>query len=118
MKKVENNTKIVPIVELCRCPYFYDSEVGYDELPVINLTEIAVVESGVGVCKVLGQEIPCSVGDVYIISPEVPHIFLALDGATELLIRRMLIRVEDWLSGDTAKNGNNTVTYFSVVLYD
>ncbi len=78
-----------------------------DDTDVLRLTEdglleIAIVLSGRGFHRVLDRELPCRVGDIYIIPPGIPHVFLGAEPQAVMTVRCLFLRPSDWLDGDIA----------------
>lgn len=65
-------------------------------LETADFIEINLVTSGIGVHNVRGQKIPCSVGDICILSHDVCHFYDECDG---LLVKRLCFSPKEYFSG-------------------
>lgn len=83
-----------------RCLKAYDDDVCFSMLYSHRYIEISMVVDGNGIHRVLGQVIPCSVGDIYIINSNVPHRYFASEEGAPLTVRRLLFDPKDWLDDD------------------
>lgn len=84
----------------------YCAEISAAQLYVHDVPEISLVVAGSGVHRVMHQDIPCKKGDIYIVSPDIPHGYFQNEGDEPLLIRRMAFDAADWLSGSAAVAGH------------
>ena len=64
------------------------------EIYINSLIEIDIIVSGVGTHTVLGQEIPCGEGDIFIINADIIHSFSSGD---TLCVRRLIFDPAAWL---------------------
>ncbi len=64
--------------------------------------EIGIVTEGSGVHCVDGKSIPCKSGDIYIVPPNVPHRYFAVDSGERVKIRKLIFYVGDWFRGEPA----------------
>lgn len=81
-----------------------------EECTNLELVEVCLVLGGVGSCFVLGQEIPCKSGDVFIIPQGVRHGYSPAEGS-RLTVRKLWFCVEDWFSGEVAEYGSKRYCY-------
>ena len=86
--------------DVFRCDRVYDDDVGVTELYAHKAIEISMVVGGNGVHRVLGQAIPCRVGDIYILNSGIPHRYFAAEDGEMLTVRRLLFEPKDWFEGD------------------
>ena len=86
--------------DVFRCDRAYDDDVGVTELYSHKAIEISMVVGGNGVHRVLGQAIPCRVGDIYILNSGIPHIYFAAEDGEALIVRRLLFEPKDWFDGE------------------
>ena len=83
---------------------------GGEEYTNLELVEVCLVLGGVGSCFVLGQEMPCKSGDVFIIPPGVRHRY-STNGLNGLTVRKLWFCVDDWFDGEVASYGDNRYCY-------
>ncbi len=68
-----------------------------------DYVEVNIVISGVGVHNVSGQSIPCSTGDICILSQGISHFYTECDS---LSVRRLLFSPKEYFSGECAQVGS------------
>ena len=73
--------------------------------------EVEMVIEGSGTLCIDGKTIPCKINDVYVISPNLPHRYFSADKNEQLMIRRLIFRIEDWFKGDAQLSGNRHYCY-------
>lgn len=88
------------------CTQVYDDSVSFSMLYSHMPVEISMVVDGQGIHKVLGQTIPCNVGDVYILNSNVPHRYFAAEEGKSLTVRRLLFDPKDWFDGEIAQSSS------------
>ncbi|MBE6691236.1 MAG: helix-turn-helix domain-containing protein [Ruminococcaceae bacterium] len=72
---------------------------------VNKFLKIAVILTGHGMHRFLGQDIPCKSGDIYIIPPNTQNDFFCIEKSEPLTVRYLLFNVGDWFDGDVAVLG-------------
>lgn len=72
-------------------------------LSACPMLEIDFVAAGSGIHRIFGQSFPCAEGDIYIVQEHIPHGFFSTESQVPLTVRRLRLRIADWLSGDAAK---------------
>ena len=86
--------------DVFRCDRVYDDDVSVTELYSHKAIEISMVVGGSGIHRVLGQAIPCRVGDIYVLNSGIPHRYFAGEDGETLVVRRVLFEPKDWFDGD------------------
>jgi len=94
-----------------RCVTPYNEDVCFSMLYSHRVVEISMIVDGSGIHKVLGQAIPCGVGDIYIINANVPHRYFASEEGAPLTVRRLLFDPKDWLEGELANAASPDFCY-------
>ena len=56
-----------------------------------NLVEICVVTSGSGIYRVLGKEIPCKEGDLFVVNAGIPHGYFTQDNEVGMFLRKITL---------------------------
>ena len=85
------------------CDCVYDDDIHFTELYSHRNIEISIVVKGQGVHRVLGQTIPCNVGDIYILNSNVPHGYFVTENGESLTVRRLLFDPKDWFDENVAQ---------------
>ena len=80
----------------------YHPDTAFTRLYTHEIPEISIVVGGEGVHRILGQTIPCRAGDMYLVSPDVPHGYFLADGTGTLSVRRLWFDPKDWFDGAAA----------------
>ena len=93
------------------CIRTHDADVCVSQLYTNEITEIAMIVSGNGIHRVLNQSIPCKTGDIYIVSPNVPHGYVSADAQHPLEIKKIFFDPKDWFSPDIATPGEPRYCY-------
>lgn len=93
------------------CKNVCESEFSFSGLYTHEILEISMVTEGSGVHRILNQTIPCKVGDLYIIAPDVPHGYFLSEAQETLTIRRMLFDPKDWFLSEISTLGNPRYCY-------
>ena len=93
------------------CEKIYDAKTELSSLKTSNRFKVCLVTSGEGIHRVLDCEIPCSVGDICIIPPDVPHGYFLNDGAGELSVRQLEFDIRDWFSADVTERESPNYCY-------
>jgi len=81
-----------------------------EECTNLELVEVCLILGGAGSCTVLGQEIPCKCGDVFIIPPGVRHGYNSNTDSL-LTVRKLWFCVDDWFDGEIAEYGGKRYCY-------
>ena len=81
------------------------------ELSESDCLEVAIVVEGSGVHCFEDKFIPCKIGDIYIVPPSTSHGYYLTEPSGQLVIRKLLFRVCDWLRGDAAQSDNKRFCY-------
>ena len=97
--------------DLLSCIEPYDPDTVSEQLYASHQIEIALVTEGRGIHQSLNQAVPCKAGDVYIVSPEVPHGYFALSGAEPMTVRRLRFDPLDWFDGEAAEKESARYCY-------
>ena len=84
----------------------YDGGLSCDEYFTVDL----IVE-GNGVHVIDGNAIPCKANDIYILSPNIIHSYSVTDGVEHMLIRRIVLNLDDWFRAEAATPGNKHYCY-------
>jgi len=84
----------------------YTPEITVSELYSHDVPEISIVVSGSGFHQILNQAVPCCEGDVYIISPDIPHGYFRSESSQPLTVKCLMFDVADWFDGDIAHKDN------------
>lgn len=93
------------------CDSVYDESISFSELYSHRFVEVSVVVSGSGIHRVLGQAIPCRVGDIYILNSGIPHRYFLADVDEGLTVRRLLFDPKDWFDGEVAQPSSARFCY-------
>ena len=88
--------------DVFRCDRVYDDNISVTELYSHKSIEISMVVGGSGIHRVLGQAIPCRVGDIYILNSSIPHRYFAAEDGESLIVRRLLFEPKDWFAGEVS----------------
>ena len=96
-QKKEELLRDLPLYQdtfLCRsaCP----EGASYDLLCTYECVEIDLIVSGSGIHQIANQSIPCTVGDIYVLQPDVPHGFFVKDSGEAMEIRRLFFDPAGW----------------------
>ena len=78
---------------------------------VCDLPEISLVVRGVGVHCIRDRAIPCKAGDLYLIAPDVPHGYAAIEEGEAPEVRRLFFDPTDWFDGATVTVGTPDYCY-------
>ena len=73
--------------------------------------EVGLVVDGSGVHAIDGKMIPCKSGDIYVVSPNIPHRYFLTAPSEPLVIRRLFLQLGDWFRGDVSTPGNKRYCY-------
>ena len=89
---------------------------GYDEICIGDLSyegcfAVDLVVEGSGIHTVDGNAIPCKANDIYILSPDISHRYSVSDGGEPMVIRRLVMHLDDWFRADAATPGNKHYCY-------
>ena len=93
------------------CMLTCDADICASQLYTNEAMEIAMIVSGNGIHRVLNQSIPCKSGDIYIVSPNVPHGYVSSDAENPLEIKKIFFDPKDWFSPDIATPGEPRYCY-------
>ncbi len=93
------------------CEKIYDTRTELSSLKMSDRFKVCLVTSGEGIHRVLDQEIPCSVGDICIIPPDVPHGYFLNDADGELSVRQLEFDVGDCFFGENADRESPNYCY-------
>lgn len=93
------------------CMLTCDADICVSQLYTNEAMEIAMIVSGNGIHRVLNQSIPCKSGDIYIVSPNVPHGYVSSDAENPLEIKKIFFDPKDWFSPDIATPGEPRYCY-------
>lgn len=93
------------------CELVSDADGSISELHSINKIEIGLVVSGSGVFRMLGQSIPCTKGDIYILNSDVPHGYFMTAPGEQLRVRRLAFSPHIWLEENMAISGEPRFCY-------
>ena len=88
-----------------------ESEIPFSKLYTHEILEISIVTEGNGFHRILNQTIPCKTGDLYIISPDVPHGYFCADKKEPLTVRRMFFDPKDWYFSEISTPGDPRYCY-------
>ncbi|MBE6546833.1 MAG: helix-turn-helix domain-containing protein [Ruminococcaceae bacterium] len=89
----------------------YESESSFVQMYTHELIEISMVTSGGGVHRILNQEIPCKEGDIYIVTPDIPHGYFVNAAGECMTVRRFLFDIRDWFEGEVLIPGHPRYCY-------
>lgn len=93
------------------CKTVYQKETTFEGLYTHEVPEISLVIRGSGFHRILNQTIPCKAGDLYIISPDVPHGYFLSGSKEPLVIRRLLFDPKDLFPPEISAQGNPRFCY-------
>ena len=82
----------------------YVAEDSYGTPESFDAPEICVVTEGSGIHQILGKDIPCKAGDVYIHAPSVPHDFYRTEEEDTLSVLHILFDPAVLLSPASQQN--------------
>ena len=88
-----------------------ENALAHPKIFVNGLIEIDVVVAGKGNVHILGQNIPCEEGDVFMIPSGIPHELLLADDSEALEVRRFLLDLGDWLDREVAAQESDKYCY-------
>ncbi len=96
--------KSTPIRQVIQSDFpLYFSDGCRPQQDIGELPEVGLVIHGFGVHCIRDQVIPCKVGDLYLIAPNVPHAYCAAEESDSLTVRRLFFDPADWFDeSDTA----------------
>ena len=77
----------------------YDPDIPFHKLHTSKFVEIGLVVSGTGVLRVLDQEIPCGVGDLFILHPNATYGYFSADKNDDLTVRLLRFDASAWFDG-------------------
>ena len=72
---------------------------------------IDLITEGSGIHFVGGTPVPCKAGDVYVISPDTVHGYFVYSHGERMAVRRLVLRLDDWIKGDAAAPSNKRYCY-------
>ncbi|MBQ9785758.1 MAG: cobalamin-dependent protein [Clostridia bacterium] len=84
----------------------YTPETALTRLYEHDLLEISMVVAGSGVHRIMGQAIPCTAGDIYVVAAGVGHGYYLSDSTGEMTVRRIWFDPADWFDGSAAASGD------------
>ena len=108
-KRTEERESIV--CDSILCDTVYSSDVSFTRLRRSGQIEISIVCKGSGIHMILGQAVPCEEGDVYVVSPDIPHEYFLSEDRSPLEIRRILLSADEWLPTEVANPENSRFCY-------
>ncbi len=117
LNKANRLTKAVllkdnPIYQnVCACHDIYSPELASERLKTHDIFEISIVTSGSGIHCIQNQAIPCSEGDIYIVSGDIPHMYFLSEDGGELVVRHLYFDIKDWFDGDIVYSGSVRYCY-------
>ena len=89
----------------------YSPETAFLRLGTSDLIEVDVITGGQGVHCVLGQDIPCRVGDVFVTASGISHGYFAERTGERLEVRRIAFDPAGWLDAKAAAVGKPGFCY-------
>jgi corrinoid protein of di/trimethylamine methyltransferase len=89
----------------------FSDEVRISKLHSHKRIEISMVVEGNGIHRILEQNVPCNVGDIYIVNSKVPHGYFSVDGGSTLTVRTLLFSPTEWFDGDIANPDDQHFCY-------
>ncbi len=89
----------------------YRSELSFVQMYTHELIEVSMVTSGYGTHRIFNQEIPCKEGDIYIVTPDIPHGYFVNEAGACMTVRRFLFDIRDWFEGDVLIPGHSRYCY-------
>ena len=93
------------------CHTVYDASRAFLQLDTVATIEVDMIVEGRGLHYVRGQDIPCRVGDIFVIPPNTAHGYFVERDEDVLTVRRIAFSVELWFEGDTACAGRDEYCY-------
>jgi len=93
------------------CSDVYDSENAFLKLEAANLIDVDMVVEGQGFHCVRDKEIPCKIGDVFVIPPNTSHGYFLEKPEDKLTVRRISFDISNWFDGDSASFGKDGYCY-------
>ena len=93
------------------CELVSDVDESISKLQSIDKIEIGLVVSGSGIFRMLGQSIPCSTGDMYILNANVPHGYFMTVPGEQLRVRRLIFSPGKWFDEELAISGEQRFCY-------
>ena len=97
--------------ETVTCRESYEADAFASKLYAHEIVEIAMIVSGNGTHRVLNQPIPCKTGDLYIISPNIPHGYFNTDNKNPLIIKKIIFDPKDWFPTEISTVGEPRYCY-------
>jgi len=82
------------------CDTVYNEKRAFTRLVTGELFEVSLIVSGSGIHRVLDKDIPCRVGDIFIVPPSVPHGYFVEEGREKLCLRQLFFDASKWLGSD------------------
>jgi len=89
----------------------FSDEVSISELRSHKRIEISMVIDGNGIHRILEQNVPCKVGDIYIVNSNVPHGYFAAEDGKSLTVRTLLLSPLDWFDSDISNPSSQHFCY-------
>ena len=89
----------------------YDADRALLQLETVPLIEVDLIVAGQGLHCVRGQEIPCRVGDIFVVPSNTSHGYFAERGGEALTVRRLSFEVSEWLEGEAAQPDRDGYCY-------
>lgn len=86
-------------------------ERSFSRLERSEYIELNMVTEGSGIHCIFGRAIPCGVGDVYVLRPNVAHGYFTAEEMTPLSVKRIRFNVDDWFSGDISRQDSVRFCY-------
>ncbi len=83
----------------------YHPETAFLRLGTSELIEVDVITDGQGIHCVLGQDIPCKVGDVFVTAPGISHGYFCEGAGENLSVRRIAFDSACWLDARVSTVG-------------
>ena len=80
------------------CESVYNPQKVISRLKKTQFFDICFVVEGSGIHSILNQEIPCSKGDICVISPGIPYEYFLADSKGSLTVQRLRFNICDWFS--------------------
>lgn len=89
----------------------FSDEVSISELRSHKRIEISMVVDGNGIHRILEQNVPCKVGDIYIVNSNVPHGYFAAEDGKSISVRTLLLSPSDWFDADISNPSSQHFCY-------
>ena len=83
----------------------------FDMLKESSIISIDMIVDGQGIHRVRDQDIPCKVGDIFVIPPDVSHGYFVEKESETLKIRRLSFDIPKWFETDASISDRPTYCY-------